>query len=141
MRVVFAVLCVLMILAALVQYNDPDGPIWMVIYGVAAIWTGIAAFRPERLSGPTSRALLLISVATAVILTVILWPPVGGWWRNQVWSMDVAADTDAGRIAEQAREGMGIMIVTAVLLAVAVRSLAMRARASTSSRGAVGELG
>lgn len=126
LRLMFAVLCLLMVLAAAVQYNDPDGPIWIVLYGVAAIWTGIAAFRPERLSGRTSRALLLISLATALVLTVILWPPVGGWWRNEVWSMDIAAGSDAGRIAEQAREGMGIMIVTAVLLAVFAWSFSRR---------------
>ena len=141
MRIVFGVLCVLMVLAAAVQYNDPDGPIWAVLYGVPAVWTGIAAFRPERLAGTTSRALLLISLATAVILTVILWPPVGGWWRNQVWSMEIAAGTDAARIAEQAREGMGIMIVTAVLLAVAARAFIPRSGRPRSDREALGRLG
>ena len=127
MRVVFGVLCFVMIVFAAVQYNDPDGPIWSLLYGVPAIWTGIAAVRPERLSGQTTRALLLISLATALILTAILWPPVGGWWRNEVWSMEMAAGTDAARVAEQAREGMGIMIITAVLLAVTGRSFLARA--------------
>ena len=134
MRVVFGVLCFVMIVFAAVQYNDPDGPIWSLLYGVPAIWTGIAAVRPERLSGQTSRALLLISLATALILTVILWPPVGGWWRNEVWSMEMAAGTDAARLAEQAREGMGIMIITAVLLAVTGRSFLARAPRQLPSR-------
>ena len=134
MRVVFGVLCFVMIVFAAVQYNDPDGPIWSLLYGVPAIWTGIAAVRPERLSGQTSRALLLISLATALILTVILWPPVGGWWRNEVWSMEMAAGTDAARVAEQAREGMGIMIITAVLLAVTGRSFLARAPRQLPSR-------
>lgn len=136
MRVVFAVLCLLMILAAIVQYNDPDGPIWMVIYGVPAIWAGIASYRPLRLALPTSRALLLISVATAAILTIMQWPPVGGWWNSEVWSMDIAAGSPAGRVAEQAREGMGLMIVTVVLLAVAAASVSIRSSSAEFSRGA-----
>jgi len=139
MRVVFGIICLLMVAFAVVQYNDPDGPIWVILYGVPAIWAGIAAFRPERLAWPTSRALLLISLATALILTVILWPPVGGWWRNQVWSMGFAAGSDAARMAEQAREGMGIMIMTAVLLAVAARAFLSRtARTSAGQKPSAG---
>ncbi len=135
-RVVFTVLSVAMLLFAALQYNDPDGPIWIVIYGVPAIWSGFAAFRPERLSGQTGRALLLISLATAIILTLILWPPFGGWWRNQVWSMEFAAGTDAAAIGEKAREGMGIMIATAVLLVVAARGLLRRSNSPLTSREA-----
>lgn len=115
MRYVFGLISVLMILAALMQYNDPDGVKWMVVYAVPAIWAGIAAYRPEHIASRTGRALLVISIATAAILTLIVWPPAH-WWRHEVWTMGTAVDGPA--VAERAREGMGLMIVTAVLLTV-----------------------
>ena len=113
MRVVFAILCLLMLLAVVVQYNDPDGPLWMLFYGVPAIWTGIAALRPRILAGAGARALLAISVVGAVALTILYWPQAEGWWRQEVW-WD----------SETSREGMGLMIVTAVLVIVLLASLA-----------------
>ncbi len=134
MRFVFAILSVMMALALLVQYNDADGPIWIVIYGVAAIWAGVAAWRPHLLASRTGRPLLLISLATALILTVMLWPPVPQWWRSTVWSMQMATDTPAGRIAELCREGMGLMIVTLVLTATFGWSLVPRSRQALPAR-------
>jgi hypothetical protein len=134
MRFVFAILSVMMALALLVQYNDADGPIWIVIYGVAAIWAGVAAWRPHLLASRTGRPLLLISLATALILTVMLWPPVPGWWRADVWSMEMAANTPAGRVAEMSREGMGLMIVTLVLILTFAWSLAPPSRPGSSAR-------
>ena len=121
MRWVFGLLAALMALAAAVQYNDPDGLLWMLYYGVPGLWAGIAAARPGMLARPTSRVLLLVSVAAALVLTVLYWPPVSGWWRQDVWSMGMS-DPNAAATAEQAREGMGIMIATAVLLAVLAAS-------------------
>ena len=51
MRYVFSVLALLMLLAVAVQYNDPDGPLWMVYYGVPAVWCALAAFRPQLVAG------------------------------------------------------------------------------------------
>ncbi len=104
MRLVLGILAVLMLLAAAVQYNDPDGPLWMLYYGVAAVWAGLAALRPVSVSGTTGRALLIATMVAAVLLTVWYWPTDEGWWRVHVW-WD----------SEEAREGMGMMIVTAVL--------------------------
>src|SRR5690606_6185866 len=45
MRYLNIVLGILMLAFVAVQYNDPDGPIWMAIYAVPAIWAFLAAFR------------------------------------------------------------------------------------------------
>src|SRR5688500_4249540 len=58
MRYVFAGLALLMLLFVLVQYNDPDGPLWMVFYGVPAVFAGIAWMRPQLLAGTTPLMLL-----------------------------------------------------------------------------------
>jgi hypothetical protein len=133
MRFVYGVLCILMLLFAVFQYNDPDGPVWMVIYGVPAIWSGIAALRPDWLVGRTSLGLFLISLATSAILTLMLWPPVPGWWHEEVWSMSNAIDGPV--IAEKSREGMGLMIATAVMLLVGVASLMRNRRPAQPDAG------
>lgn len=101
------VLCLLMILFAAVQYNDPDGPLWMMIYLIPALWAGMAAFRIDVLRRATPMAILGICVIAAAFATVCYWPTMSGWWRREVWWQE-----------ESAREGMGTMIVLAVLLMV-----------------------
>jgi hypothetical protein len=54
MKYLFAILALLMALFAAVQVNDPDGPLWMLLYGVPAIWAGIAWLRPRLLAGTGS---------------------------------------------------------------------------------------
>ncbi|NND91894.1 MAG: hypothetical protein HKN42_13625 [Granulosicoccus sp.] len=104
MRYLNLLLCTLMLVFIAVQYNDPDGLSWMLIYSVPAIWCAIAAFRRSWLRQPVPRALLLASLAAAVAGMVLFWPSTPHWWASEVWY-----DT------ETAREGMGMMIVVAVL--------------------------
>ena len=125
MRIVFAILALVMLLFAALQYNDPDGPLWALFYAVPAIWAGIAALRPRMLAGSGARALLTICLVGAVTLTFTLWPEADGWWRQEVWSMSLT-EQRAAELAEASREGMGLMIVTAVLIVVLIASLARR---------------
>jgi hypothetical protein len=126
-----------MLLAMVVQYNDPDGPLWMAYYGVPAIWCALATFRPGVFPTPSGRVLLGVSVVAALALTAWYWPPVAGFWHESVWRMGMT-EPEAARIAEQSREGMGLMIATAVLLVVAVWAFLARGGASVGadSRGA-----
>lgn len=117
MKYVFVVLALLMGLFAVVQLNDPDGPLWMLLYGVPAIWAGIAWLRPRLLSGTVALVLLSACVMAGLVLVVVLWPPAEEWWRTDVWWED-----------EASREGMGLMLVAGVLLAVLWRGLSLRAR-------------
>lgn len=117
MRYLFAVLALLMGLFAVVQFNDPDGPLWMVLYGVPAIWAAVAAIRPQLLAGTAAFVLLAGCFLAGLVLVVVLWPPAEEWWRTDVWWE-----------SEASREGMGLMLVAGVLLAVLWRSLSLRAR-------------
>jgi hypothetical protein len=104
MRIVTAVFCVLMLLFAAVQYNDPDALYWGAIYGVAAIWCGLAAFRPAVVSG-AGRMALVACLAIAAFGVFWYWPKTPGFWHQEVWW-----------VTETAREGMGMMIAFAALL-------------------------
>lgn len=97
-------LCVLMLVFAGVQLNDPDGPIWMLIYLIPAVWAAIAAFRGSWLSIKLVRALLFLCIVCAIAATLYFWPKTAGWWKTEVWWE-----------VETAREGMGMMIVSIVL--------------------------
>jgi len=121
MKYLFAVLALLMVLFALVQFNDPDGPLWMVFYGVPAIWAGLAWMRPHVLVRPAPLLLLGASLMAGLVLVVVLWPPAEEWWLTEVWWE-----------SEASREGMGLMLAAAVLLAVFSWSLSLRTKSAGS---------
>lgn len=105
LRAVSMVLGLLMLLFIVVQYNDPDGLFWMGIYLIPAAWAICAALKPTWLKYGVSRLLLLLSILAAMALTYYYWPKTSGWWKQEIWWE-----------VETAREGMGMMIVTVVLL-------------------------
>jgi hypothetical protein len=104
MRYVNGFFCVLMALFAVVQYNDPDAILWIVIYGLTAVWAGLAAFRPDQFA---HNQLMLtafgVTLVAMVVGTVYDWPQsIADWWNN-----------------EFVREGLGLIIATVALLIVA----------------------
>ena len=109
MRIVNALLCLLLVVFVVVQYNDPDGPIWMLIYAVPAAWAGFAALRPARLLDRLPTLGLSLCLVISIVGTVILWPAEAGFWQREVWWN-----------SELAREGMGMMVVTVALAIVAL---------------------
>ena len=108
MKYVNMVLCVLMVLFMVVQFNDPDGLLWMAIYSIPAVWAGLAGFRINTAMNQTASVLLGLSVALMLVLTVYYYPHTEGFWHKDVWW-----------ITETAREGMGMMIATLVTLVAA----------------------
>lgn len=108
MRILCGILCVILIVFAVVQYNDPDFLLWAAIYGVAAVWTGIAAFAPRLLKAMAAKALLGLSIAVAIWGTAHFFPAAERWWDIEVWWPETG---------EPAREGMGMMIVLVALIA------------------------
>ena len=90
-----------------VQYNDPDGAQWMVIYAIPSIWLAIAAFRHSWLVAGIIRMCLLICILLSVAGVAYYWPDSEGWWRQKVWWE-----------VESVREGMGMMIISVVLFIV-----------------------
>ena len=106
MRYLNMLLCVVMVGFAAVQYNDPDALLWVVLYMIPAVWAFLAAFRLAAVRSTPGTWLLWASVAAGVAAVVFYWPEMPGFWRKEVFMAE-----------ETAREGMGVMIALAVLLA------------------------
>jgi ABC-type Na+ efflux pump permease subunit len=96
-----------MVLFMAVQYNDPDGALWMSVYAVPAIWCAMAALRPQWFQMFTIRIALQASIFLSVVAVIWFWPDAPEFWTKVVWY-----DT------EGAREGLGVMIVAIVLVIV-----------------------
>lgn len=111
MRIANGVFAVLLILFAVVQYNDPDGLFWLIVYGVGAVWCALAALRPGALSGILF-GLFGLTFAAAVAGLVYFWPTTDRWWMQEVWWE-----------TETAREGMGMMILIVGLVLAGIVAL------------------
>lgn len=107
MRYLYVLPGLAMIAFAAVQYNDPDVLVWATIYLIPAIWSMLAAFRPNAIRSAPGRALLWASTLAGLVGVVYYWPTMPGFWHKDVW-----------RVEETAREGMGMMIAFAVLVTV-----------------------
>ncbi|RIA45427.1 transmembrane 220 family protein [Dichotomicrobium thermohalophilum] len=109
MRYISGALALFLLLFAVAQYNDPDGLFWAVAYGVPALWAIGFAFAPSALRGTVPAALFTACAIIAFVGVYYFWPQANEWWRQDVWWND-----------EAAREGMGLMIVAASFLFLAV---------------------
>lgn len=118
MRIVSGLFFVAMVLFTVVQFNDPDVLHWALIYSTAAVWCGLAAFRPELTLGILARRLLLVCLVLAAIGTFWYFPKTPAFWKTEVWW-----------VTETAREGMGMMIA---FVAIGVAWLAGRKHAVTA---------
>jgi hypothetical protein len=92
---------------AFFQYNDPDGPLWMGVYGVAV--AGIILFEYRRVS---ARMLWLYSGLTA------LW---GIYWAVQFAAEPSYLMADTPMLVETGREMVGTWIVSAWMAFLAIR--------------------
>lgn len=115
MRIINGIFALLLLLFAAVQYNDPDGAFWIVVYGIGALWCGLAALRPAiyRISLP-----FMLFAATVVVALYGLfhfWPDTPDWWKQDVWWE-----------TETAREGMGMMILLVALILAGIVALRNR---------------
>ena len=119
MRYVNIVLGLLMLAFAAVQYNDPDAPLWIVLYMVPCVWAFMAAFRTAKVRAPAGRRWLWASVVAGCAAMIYYWPETPGFWRKDIWWND-----------EEAREGMGVMIAFGVLLVVLFTALRKPAAAA-----------
>ena len=107
MRIVSALLFILLVLFAVVQYNDPDGLLWAVIYGIPALFCALRAFKPDLVKSLWGYRTLSGAVILYVFGIFWYWPQAPGFWRQEVFW-----------VTEEAREGMGMMIAFAALLIV-----------------------
>jgi Transmembrane family 220, helix len=112
MQVVNIILGLTMLGFAAVQYNDPDMPQWVLLYGVPALWMYAVTFRLQSIARSRDLTLLLgASVVFYIVTVVYYWPTMPNFWLKEVWIVE-----------ETAREGMGLMIALGVML-VAVLNL------------------
>ena len=100
MQYVNAFLCLLFVVCAIAQYNDPDALLWFLIYAIPAAWAGAIALRPGLLSNRPVGMAFLVCLAAAIAGTLYMWPSLPDNWIR----------------LEEEREGIGLMIVTAGLL-------------------------
>ncbi|MEM7267896.1 MAG: transmembrane 220 family protein [Pseudomonadota bacterium] len=105
MRIANGVLAALLLLFAVVQWNDPDGLFWIFVYGIGAIWCGIAALRPALYASPFVFGLYALTCIAALAGLFYFWPTTPEWWMQDVWWE-----------TETAREGMGMMILVIALI-------------------------
>lgn len=115
MRFINAAICLLLVVFALLQYNDPDFYLWIPVYAMPALWAGLAAYRPRRLQRPAASLLLGATLAISSLGSWWFWPGDEAFWHEEVW-----------RHSESAREGMGMMIVTLSLVLVVITVLTSR---------------
>ena len=108
-----AVMAVLLLSFAVVQYNDPDPVRWMAIYGAGALVSALAAFRARAAWVP----------AAAVGAVALAW---SAYWASGV----IGRHVDVGEVVavtrmidtgvEEVRETLGLAIVAAWMAVIAV---------------------
>jgi drug/metabolite transporter (DMT)-like permease len=101
MAYVNGIVCAILAVFAIAQYNDPDGLLWFLIYAIPAAWAGAVAFRPDLLpSTPPAILAYLACLGAAIAGTLYMWPALPDDWIH----------------VEEEREGIGLIIVTAALI-------------------------
>lgn len=112
-----ALLALLFLLGAAVQYNDPDPARWIAIYLAAAIVSALAAIgRPSRVA-----AMVVGGVALVWALTLVprAWGNVRAPELVQAWEMK-------DERVEEGREMYGLLIIVAAMAIAAVSGRATR---------------
>lgn len=111
MRYVHLFFALLFLLFAAVQVNDPDPLGWILIYGLMAVLSVLAAFRIY------PRRVLWVVLAGYSVYAVVLAPGAWRWWTSEDRSLlfDDLAKMQTVYI-EEAREFLGLIICLAVLV-------------------------
>ncbi len=89
MTIIYALLMLVMLVFAGLQYNDPDNFLWISVYVVPAIALALAAFAPHYFATIVGRILLFVTVIGLALGVYALWPSqlssfaVAEWWENE----------------------------------------------------------
>lgn len=116
-----------------VQYNDPDGWLWMAFYGAGMMITTAAAV------GRYSRPATLLTIGISIAVAAWLIPSVLEWLLHHQPSDLIYGMSPSRPYIEQSRESLGALIQTAILIYV-YRQIPVAAT-SASSRIEAGDLG
>ena len=101
------------LLSVAVQYNDPDGLLWMAVYGVAAGFSIAFVFQRLRWQLPVAMAI------ACALWAVMLYPRFAGRVTPAELITDLTMKTAA---VEYAREAGGLLIVVGWMIVVALKS-------------------
>lgn len=120
MTIIYAILMLVMLVFAGLQYNDEDGLYWAIIYLVPAMALGLAAFVPHRFTTLLGRILLFCAIVVLAFGVFVYWPtglstvPMSEWFQT-----------------ESINEGFGVAIAylfTCVTIPLAFRTSTRRLR-------------
>lgn len=100
-------LALVFLIFGFLQYNDPDGIFWMLVYGAAAVLSFLSYQKK------IPRLLLLITAGVFILGAVYLWPP-----DYQGLSLKDGYTT----AIEEARESLGLGICAAGMLWLVLRA-------------------
>lgn len=121
MRIVNFLLVIMFLIFAFLQINDPDPVIWILIYGVMAVYCVMAMFEfyPQRF--------LIATAAIYTLYSLLYAPGVAEWLRQDDRSelFDDLAKMEHPYI-EESREFLGLLICVAVLIFYIIRSRKIR---------------
>lgn len=98
MRYVDAIAALVFIAFAALQYNDPDGSLWVALYGFAALVSALFAV------GRESKLAIVGLVAYVPAFTILAREIDASWWTS-----------------EQAREGLGMLLAALWMIVLIVR--------------------
>jgi Transmembrane family 220, helix len=117
MRIVNFLLAIMFMVFAFVQINDPDPVIWILIYGIMAVFSIMAIFEfyPKKF--------LIAVLVLFVLYSFVYIPGVAEWLRkeNKAALFDNVAKMENLYI-EESREYLGLLICVIVLVFYLYRS-------------------
>ncbi|MBM4196254.1 MAG: hypothetical protein FJ197_04030 [Gammaproteobacteria bacterium] len=105
MRIIDATFSLLFLLAAVLQYNDPDPLRWIILYACAALAAGLqAAARPQPLlvAGITGACLAWLSFLEESLRAFV---------ARGDWSLLTATMTASDPLIEESRESLGLLLI------------------------------
>lgn len=109
MRILYFFICLVFVLFAGWQYNDPDPYIWIPIYGFVALTYGLAAW-----NRPLPFRVLLSGLAILFVFMLSYVPDVWHW--IQMGEPSIVESMKAERPwVELTREGLGLMLCVGFL--------------------------
>lgn len=109
MRIAHAIFFLMFLLSIVVQYNDPDGVLWMLLYATPAAITAAAFF--QHLSP------LALPLALAYTITSFIWMP---WDHISHLGEYVSEVHMSSPESEYSRESLGLLIGAVWMYAISV---------------------
>lgn len=109
MKIIKGILTVILIVFAILQWNDPDGLIWIIVYGYVALMSGQSWF------GKPSSRFILAGIIGLVFGMIFYIPDVVRWIGSGMPSITGQMKAETPFI-ELIREFLGLLIALLVMV-------------------------